>query len=294
MSTITIRPAVHADLKKLLDLYYKMDIAEMGSPMTNVTDLRNVLAESDIGAWVAVNRNRIVAFGALRRLSNITELRAQFACLPDDIDATSKMLEQLVMQAHANGVREISLWQVAEGVADPWLRAQNWKPVRKYSRMVLDLKKPMTITPKKDIDVRQAIGNSELQLVHKLIEETLEDHWGHHYLDFSTFLSTQKARPGHDLRFWYIASLGNQSAGAVIARLEGTSGSIALLGTRDRFRGLGVATALLSKAFTDLENHNAIEVTLDVDDANATNAARVYEKLGMKMEFSSVQWKLPV
>nr|GGG78592.1 hypothetical protein GCM10011398_24860 [Virgibacillus oceani] len=43
-----------------------------------------------------------------------------------------------------------------------------------------------------------------------------------------------------------------------------------------------------------LKNHNDIKVTLEVDDANTTNAARVFEKLGMKMEFSSVQWKLPV
>ncbi len=105
----TIRTATQEDLEELHDLFCKMDIAELGSPMTSKTDVRNVLAESDVGAWVAITANQIVAFGALRRLSKSEEMRAQLACLPGYVNAATEMLEQLVIKARANGAHVSSL-----------------------------------------------------------------------------------------------------------------------------------------------------------------------------------------
>ncbi len=162
--------------------------------------------------------------------------------------------------------------------------------------MDLDLTQPRskTIALAQDLVVRQAVEMADFKLVHKVIEETHADHWDHHHLDFATFMATQASRPGHNLRLWYIAYLGNHLAGVVIARLEESRGLIALLGTLAQFRGRGVATALLLRAFAYLENQGATKVTLDVDTANATDAVRIYEKVGMETEFSSEQWKVQI
>ena len=294
--TTTIRTATQDDIEALFELFCKMDAAEIGSPMTTKTDVQNLLEESDIGSWVAVVDTQIVAFGSLRTLSKPKELRAQFGCLPEYLNAASMILEWLISYARAYDVYEISLWQLTGGIAVPCLHEAGWAPMRRYLRMGLELTKPWskTIAIGKDIVVRQAVGVADLQLVHKLIEETLADHWDHHHLDFDTFMSTQAARPGHDLSLWYIASFANQPAGAIVGRLEESKGQIALLGALEQFRGRGVAIALLSKAFHDLENRGATKVTLDVDTDNATNAVRVYEKVGMKIEFSSEQWKIQI
>lgn len=296
MTNTHIRKATREDSEQLVNLFRKMDVAEMGAPMTTDTDVQNLLQESDIGSWVAVNASQIVAFGSLRTLSNSKEVRAQFGCLPEHVQSASEMSEWLFVNARNNGANRVSLWQVTEGIAAPYLEGVGWKRVRKYIRMALDLTQPWSKTTAsgQDVIVIKATVEADYQIVHQLIEETLAGHWDHNRLDFDTFMSTQAVRPGHNPHLWYIAYLDNQPAGAIVGRLEGVKGQIALLGTKEQFRGRGVATALLAKAFTELKSRGATKVTLDVDSDNATNAIRVYEKVGMKTEFSSEQWKIQI
>lgn len=292
----TIRTPTQDDIDALHDLFCKMDVAEIGSPMTTKTDVQNLLQESDIGSWVAVVNNQLVAFGSLRTLSNSKEVRAQFGCLPEHVQSASEMSEWLFVHARNTGTNRVSLWQMTEGIAAPYLERVGWKRVRKYLRMALDLTQPWskTIASEQDVIVINATVEADYQIVHQLIEETLADHWDHNQLDFDTFMSTQAAHPGHHPHLWYIAYLDNQPAGAIVGRLEGAKGQIALLGTKEQFRGRGVATVLLSKALTELKGRGATKVIVDVDSDNATNANRVYEKVGMKIEFSSEQWKIQI
>lgn len=291
-----IRKATREDSEELTNLFRKMDVAEMGAPMTTNTDVQNLLQESDIGSWVAVTASQIVAFGSLRTLSNSKEVRAQFGCLPERVNTASEMSEWLITNARNNGASQVSLWQVTGGIAALYLEKVGWKSVRKYIRMALDLTQSWSkpIAPSHDIEFIKATEEADFQIVHQLIEETLADHWDHNHLDFDTFMSTQATRPGYNRHLWYIAYLDDQPAGAIVGRLEGANGQIALLGTKEQFRGRGVGTALLYKAFTDLKSRGAMKVTLDVDSDNATNAVRVYEKVGMRAEFSSEQWKTQI
>ncbi len=291
MHDIVVRPVDAADVPGLLRVFQRMDVAELGALSTTERDVRGLIAEADAGAWVALSAGEIAAFGSLRRLPGVGEWRAQFACLPGAAGAAGAMLDRLAGEAEAGGARSLSLWQIADGVAAPWLRERGWTPTRRYRRMTVDLGGRPRLAPPSAVDVRRARDEADLRLVHRVIEEALAGHWDHHCLDFDEFLAAQARRAGHDPSLWYLASLQGEPAGALVARLEAAEGSIALLGTREQLRGRGVATALLLAAFDDLERRGAARVTLDVDAGNATSAYLVYRRVGMRVQFDSEQWR---
>jgi ribosomal protein S18 acetylase RimI-like enzyme len=97
---------------------------------------------------------------------------------------------------------------------------------------------------------------------------------------------------GHDPSLWYLTLIGDEPAGALIARARSNRGLIAWLGTRKPFRRQRVAVALLGASFDDLEARGASSVDVDVDRQNETNALRLYAAVGMRAEFESTQWQL--
>lgn len=76
----------------------------------------------------------------------------------------------------------------------------------------------------------------------------------------------------------------NKLAGVVICKLEPHRGGplrgyIAMLATRDKFRGKGIATTLVSKAIDLMIEQNADEIALETEETN-TAAMKLYERLG--------------
>ncbi|EXJ85702.1 ribosomal-protein-alanine N-acetyltransferase [Capronia coronata CBS 617.96] len=76
----------------------------------------------------------------------------------------------------------------------------------------------------------------------------------------------------------------NKLAGVVICKLEPHRGGplrgyIAMLATKDSFRGKGIATTLVSKAIDLMIEKDADEIALETEETN-TAAMKLYERLG--------------
>ncbi|MDQ6805622.1 MAG: GNAT family N-acetyltransferase [Actinomycetota bacterium] len=284
--------ALAGDLGPLLRLVERMDLAELGEMLTSEAEVRGLLSKPDQEAWVASLAGEIVAFGSLRKLQGTEEMRAVLACIPDAIDAAGLILDRLDAQARAAGSRELRLWQIADGIAAPALAARGWRPVRTYAHMTLELPGRAQLATPLEVVVRPAPDEPGLRLVHELVEETLAGHWDHRRRDFDEFYTAQMEGEGHDPALWYLAFVGQEPAGALIARIESRRGLIAWLGTRKLFRRRGVAVALLGASFHGLEERAASRVDVDVDTQNETNALHVYEHVGMRAQFQSTQWQL--
>ncbi|OAL38661.1 hypothetical protein AYO20_01867 [Fonsecaea nubica] len=76
----------------------------------------------------------------------------------------------------------------------------------------------------------------------------------------------------------------NRLAGVVICKLEPHRGGplrgyIAMLATKDKFRGKGIATTLVSKAMDLMIEKDADEIALETEETN-TAAMKLYERLG--------------
>jgi ribosomal protein S18 acetylase RimI-like enzyme len=77
---------------------------------------------------------------------------------------------------------------------------------------------------------------------------------------------------------------GNKLAGVVICKLEPHRGGplrgyIAMLATKEKFRGQGIATTLVSKAIDLMIEKDADEIALETEETN-TAAMKLYERLG--------------
>ncbi|RMZ76567.1 hypothetical protein DV737_g4779, partial [Chaetothyriales sp. CBS 132003] len=77
---------------------------------------------------------------------------------------------------------------------------------------------------------------------------------------------------------------GNRLVGVVICKLEPHRGGplrgyIAMLATRQEYRGRGIATTLVSKAIGLMSEREADEIALETEETN-TAAMKLYERLG--------------
>jgi mycothiol synthase len=292
-SRVAVRPILaRDDLGPVLRVFELMDLAEVGEVVTGEADVRVLIAGQDMGAWAAIVAGEVTAFGSLGRRSGTEELRAQFASVPGADQACAVMLDQLGAEAVAAGSREVGLWQITDGLAGPSLSMRGWRPVRTYARMVLELGRRPQLPRRSGVTVRIASEEAGLRLVHELTEEALAGHWDHRPRGFEEFCRAQADAEGHDPELWYLAFVDGDPAGALIARVRTGRGLIGWLGTRPEFRRRGVASALLSAAFDELQTRGVSRVEVDVDTANATNASRVYERAGMRVQFQSTHWRL--
>lgn len=231
-------------------------------------------------------------FGALRRLPWSDELRGDLAFVPGANEAVQLMLDRIAEEGVRRGVASITLWQLADGIASPHLVERGWEPVHTYARMTVELTGHQRARLVPGVIVDAASDATGRKLVHELIDDAVAGHWDHRHLPFEQFDAGQAAREGHDPTLWYLAFVDDEPAGAVIARTPGDSGLIAWLGTRERFRGRGVATALLTTVFAVLSERGIRRVHVDVDPGNTTNAMAVYERVGMQEQFRMTQWQL--
>ncbi|HUA06946.1 MAG TPA: GNAT family N-acetyltransferase [Solirubrobacteraceae bacterium] len=289
---IIVREVVAADLTAITSMFQRMDVAELGAVITEESEVGVELAEADVGAWVATTSEAVAAFGSLRRRPWGDELRAHLSFAPGADAAVSVILDRIAEEGVRVGATAITLWQLADGIASVHLREHGWEPVYTYARLALGLvgRQQPKIAPAVVVDAASDVAGRKL--VHEVIDDAVTGHWDHRHLSFEQFDEAQAAREGHDPALWYLAWVDDEPAGGVIARTPGQSGLIAWLGTLERFRGRGVATALLTAVFAELDKRRMPRVYVDVDPANATNAMAVYERVGMRQQFRMTQWRL--
>ncbi|TMK14203.1 MAG: GNAT family N-acetyltransferase [Actinobacteria bacterium] len=81
---------------------------------------------------------------------------------------------------------------------------------------------------------------------------------------------------------WLLALEGDQIVGFLRQVTGGEVAQVAALGTRARWRGRGIGTALLRRTFAEMARGGHHEVTLWVDAENETGAVGLYERVGMR------------
>lgn len=98
---------------------------------------------------------------------------------------------------------------------------------------------------------------------------------------------------GFDSSLWLLAWFGDELVGFVLAYTEFIGeevGYIHSLGVRPEWRGRGIGAALLRVAFQRLYRVGLGACVLGVDASNATGAARLYERVGMRVLRQSDNW----
>jgi mycothiol synthase len=140
----------------------------------------------------------------------------------------------------------------------------------------------------------------DLQDVHRVLEESFQDHFSSYRESFPEFVMRLREDPGHRWDHWWLATIetdeGVFPAGALVSTVlredaEGFEGSyVDYIGVHRRARGRGVAKALLHTAIADAARRGRNRVGLEVDAGSPTGADGLYTSMGWVTDYRTQSW----
>jgi GNAT superfamily N-acetyltransferase len=185
--------------------------------------------------------------------------------------------------------RRLGVWAAEQEVW--WVRfveGRGYRPARYFTEMI---RETLDELPERHLpaglEIRPVSGEPAMRQVVVALDEAFEDHWGHHVLT-EDHIRGVIDHPHTDPSLWAVAWASDEVAGAVIATemfddnaaFGYRRGWLDTVGTRRRWRGQGVASALIGRALANLRARGLTSAALGVDTANPSGALGLYERLG--------------
>jgi mycothiol synthase len=140
----------------------------------------------------------------------------------------------------------------------------------------------------------------DLQDVHRVLEESFQDHFSSYRESFPEFVMRLREDPGHRWDHWWLATVETEEgvlpAGALVSTVlredaAGFEGSyVDYIGVHRRARGLGVAKALLHTAIAEAARRGRNRVGLEVDADSPTGADGLYTSMGWVTDYRTQSW----
>jgi len=189
-----------------------------------------------------------------------------------------------------------------------WLGAAGYECRRRWLHMTRPvdptegqppLREGVTVRPVDTHDNGVPVAQ-DLQIVHRMLEESFADHFNSYRESFPEFVQRQREDPGHRWDHWWLAFVatpdGEVPAGAIVctvlpADAQGVEGSyIDYIGVNRAARGRGVAKGLLHTVLGDAALRGRNRVGLEVDADSPTGADQLYLSLGWATDYLTESW----
>jgi mycothiol synthase len=196
-----------------------------------------------------------------------------------------ELVEWLEGRALATGARALRMETPAANVGrSAMLSRLGYEHVRTFWTMQRDLAPDEPFPqPPPGIRIRTFQPGDEAA-AHATITEAFREHFGHTPETLEEWVESHVRLPGFDPMQFFLAVEGDEVVALLYQITRGEVAYVASLGTRQGWRGRGIAKTLLRHSFADLARRGLKEVTLSVDSSNATGATRLYEGVGMKVD----------
>jgi len=191
-----------------------------------------------------------------------------------------------------------------------WLAAAGFEQTRTWLQMTRPVAADEASTlpaPREGVSVRPVERHDDglpvaqdLQDVHRVLEESFQDHFSSYRESFPEFVMRLREDPGHRWDHWWLATVetdeGVFPAGALVSTVlredaAGFEGSyVDYIGVHRRARGRGVAKALLNTAIADAVRRGRNRVGLEVDADSPTGADGLYTSMGWVADYRTQSW----
>ena len=193
-----------------------------------------------------------------------------------------------------------------------WLAAAGYTQVRTWlqmSRPVDPGEADALPAPREGVTVRPVDRHvdglpvaQDLQDVHRVLEESFQDHFSSYRESFPEFVMRLREDPGHRWDHWWLATVEDADAGralpggALVSSVlrpdaSGAEGSyVDYIGVHRRARGRGVAKALLHTVIADAARRGRNRVGLEVDADSPTGADGLYVAMGWVTDYRTQSW----
>lgn len=172
------------------------------------------------------------------------------------------------------------------------LEASGYALARRFLRMAITLEEPPPPAELAEgIVVRALDPTRDGPAVHAAIEECFADHWEPVFVPYEQWRVSHLEGESFDPRLWILATDGDEIAGVAACRMRHGRGFVEALGVRRPWRGLGLGLALLRLACAAFWRREQPRVALSVDSDSLTGATRLYERVGMEVEFEVAMYR---
>ncbi len=189
--------------------------------------------------------------------------------------------ERLARELGAEGVRA----EVPEGdmAGHELLRSRGYAQVRSAFTMSKTLGDGEDVPPPPDgVRIRRFVDGDE-RVLYEVHEASFADQWNFRPSTFDAFDEGLHA-DNWDPSLVFLAEAGSGVVGHLVSVLDENEGFVGMLGVIEPWRGRGIATALLHRAFAEISTRDRTEVKLGVDALNPHGAVALYESVGMTVE----------
>lgn len=204
-----------------------------------------------------------------------------------------------------------ALVEEADTDQEDWLTAAGYRRTRRWLNMTRPVSpEERAPAPRDGVTIRrvsvQDLGDGttlpvaeDLQAVHRVLEESFEDHFNSYRESFAEFTQRLREDPGHRWDHWWLALVedegqvmpGGALVSSVIAPDSPTPGTyLDYIGVHRRARGRGVAKSLLWTLIGDAAARGRNRVSLEVDADSPTGADGLYRSLGWATDHVTHSW----
>ena len=276
-----------ADLAPVVRLLRLCDEHDAGVTDASETWLRDDWrSSSNRGALVAeTTGGDVVAYLSLEAADPSASVTMYFPLAPDVRPAlrgpwTTFAAERVEELAGPDAIRYAVV--AAEEGAGPALDAEGYALARVFWHMERTIDTTYHAgPPPPDVTIRAYDEARDDRLAWRLVEDSFAEHYGQEPVSWDSWRSDMLEASTWDPALVWIAERSGDPVGIVICQDIDGVGWIGDLGVREGARGKGIGRALLEHGFAILAARGRTLVRLNVDSANETGAAGLYERAGM-------------
>jgi GNAT superfamily N-acetyltransferase len=190
-----------------------------------------------------------------------------------------------------------------------WLEAAGYTRRRTWLHMTRAIDATEMLPPLREGLAVRRVGTHEngvpvaqdLQVVHRMLEESFQDHFNSYRESFPEFVQRLREDPGHRWDHWWLAFVTHDGgeqvpAGAIVCSVlgedaAGAEGSyVDYIGVNRAARGRGVAKGLLYAVLGDASQRGRNRVGLEVDADSPTRADQMYVSMGWSTAYVTESW----
>jgi mycothiol synthase len=165
---------------------------------------------------------------------------------------------------------------------------RGYSAVRRFYEMAIELDEEPVVPALDPPLVLDAFHEEDARAFHAASNDSFQDHWDWHGLPFDEWWELRRTQ---DHSLWFLVRDGDEIAAIARNEPREASGHVGLLGVRRAWRGRGLGKALLYRTFAEFWRRGLPRITLGVDAESPTGATKLYERVGMHVENTTVVYE---
>jgi GNAT superfamily N-acetyltransferase len=296
------------------------------SPWTSEVSVDEAAVESEVVGQASWTRRQLVVTDPGGRVRGWVSVQDRAAgrtvvglWLERDVPGAEAVAAALYAWADREGAAIAHLRGVAQTRMDAspfaedhaqrgWLEAAGYACRRRWLHMTRPVDPTEALPPLREgVAVRRVARHEngvplapDLQVVHRMLEESFQDHFNSYRESFPEFVQRLREDPGHRWDHWWLAYVttdaGDVPAGAIVCSVlaadrTGAEGTyVDYIGVNREARGRGVAKGLLHTVLADAAERGRNRVSLEVDADSPTSADELYVAMGWVTDYVTESW----